>query len=621
MSNQRRRAPPLVHTPRLDDTAMQPIPTPQLTANEHADPYQPQEPVGTGSLSMERQLERGYTLHNRCRTAMHSQVLMGHGHELPATLFAGDVERADRRRPHDKTTPDPGSSATSSTLPPACGAESSRTRALEEGTAKEVDANAKHEDVSQRPPLSRDKSKFKTWRRRNEAIADHVAPMNDRKEFVMKYAKALLSLGAPTHRIEGQLQSAARMLAVPAQFVALPALVLISSIVTVRAGAKLALGKLHRLHNIYRDVMHDAIGVNTASAAIEELLMSPPQYNALMRLFLAFLDMLAAGTGGLLLAFFQNFVIIKYPMYSNVFELTVSVLVAFMARALSTIPGNLFCYSAISSAGIVLILPGYIILCSALELGSKSMTCGSVRMVYAIVYALFLGFGLTIGSDFYYLVDPRARRLQRETIAILQPVPINGGFTPDNYPDYNLTGVFSFTQTAAQSIKLKGCPRAADDPWYLRPFPFWTLFFLVPTYCTFSSLWKGQPVVSKRLPVMVAFACCSYTANRVAKQYIMDRGDVTSFIGAFVLGILGNLYSRMFQGTAFTSMITGVVFLVPSSLGAGGGLSFTGDLFTQGILLGLRMVQIAIGVTIGLFTSALVVYSFGSRKQTSIFGF
>jgi len=108
-----------------------------------------------------------------------------------------------------------------------------------------------------------------------------------------------------------------------------------SEIVTVRMPAKLALGKLHRLHNVYRDVMHDVVGVDIGSAAIDELLKAPPQYSAHTRLALAyicsalicvmsfggsFVDMWAAGLGGLFLAFFQNFVIIKYPMYSNVFE-------------------------------------------------------------------------------------------------------------------------------------------------------------------------------------------------------------------------------------------------------------------------------------------------------------
>lgn len=68
---------------------------------------------------------------------------------------------------------------------------------------------------------------------------------------------------------------------------------------------------------------------------------------------------------------------------------------------------------------------------SALELMSKNIFCGSVRIVYAIIYTLFLvstssyllmwalkvfdlilqGFGLTIGSDFYLVVDRRARRI------------------------------------------------------------------------------------------------------------------------------------------------------------------------------------------------------------------
>ena len=38
---------------------------------------------------------------------------------------------------------------------------------------------------------------------------------------------------------------------------------------------------------------------------------------------------------------------------------------------------------------------------------------------------------------------------------------------------------------------------------------------------------------------------------------------MVSAIGAFTAGILGNLYSRKMGGTAFTSMVTGVLFLVP----------------------------------------------------------
>jgi uncharacterized membrane protein YjjP (DUF1212 family) len=89
-------------------------------------------------------------------------------------------------------------------------------------------------------------------------------------------------------------------------------------------------------------------------------------------------------------------------------RISVSILVSFIARALSTIPGDLFCYSAISSAGVVHILPGFTIrklrvntvrptyhidvriVVSALELTSRNIICGSVRMVYAVIYTLFL---------------------------------------------------------------------------------------------------------------------------------------------------------------------------------------------------------------------------------------
>lgn len=52
---------------------------------------------------------------------------------------------------------------------------------------------------------------------------------------------------------------------------------------------------------------------------------------------------------------------------SNVTKLTVFISItmagfmSFIARALDSIPGHLFCYSAISSAAIVGILPGYLI--------------------------------------------------------------------------------------------------------------------------------------------------------------------------------------------------------------------------------------------------------------------
>ncbi|KAH7105426.1 hypothetical protein BKA62DRAFT_812904 [Auriculariales sp. MPI-PUGE-AT-0066] len=409
--------------------------------------------------------------------------------------------------------------------------------------------------------------------------------------------------GAPSHRLESQLAAAARVTAVEASFVHLPSLVIVSigdgtgqnhrsETHFVKAAQGLSLGKLHDVHLIYRSVMHHDIGVAEGTRRLDALLTSAPLYGLRMRILIAFMctflicplafhgsliDALVSGCGGAILCWLQLHVAKNNPLYANVFEISIAILMAFVARALSSIRSHMFCYDAISSSGVVLILPGYTILCSALELASKNIVCGSVRMIYAIIYSLFLGFGLTIGSDFYLLLDA-------------------------------------------------GCYREPTWPWWLQEFPWWTLFILVPTFSFFSSLGNMQPFKTKELPVMVIISCASFAANTAANAYIFNRSDIVSAIGAFVVGVLGNLYSRAFKGTAFTAMVTGILFLVPSGLSAAGGLAnnYHGqdvDQYSNGLQIGVRMVQVAIGITVGVFGSGLLVYSFGSRKTGGTFAF
>lgn len=64
-----------------------------------------------------------------------------------------------------------------------------------------------------------------------------------------------------------------------------------------------------------------------------------------------------------------------------------------------------------------------------------------------------------------------------------------------------------------------------------------------------------------------------------------------------------------------------------------------GDSYSNGLIIGFRMVQVGIGITVGLFFSSFIVYSFGrcvdpssarksadddcvhSRKQAALFAF
>jgi hypothetical protein len=54
-------------------------------------------------------------------------------------------------------------------------------------------------------------------------------------------------------------------------------------------------------------------------------------------------------------------VVVQFAQVTICARISVSIIVSFVARSLSSIPGRLFCYSSISSAGVVLILPGFTI--------------------------------------------------------------------------------------------------------------------------------------------------------------------------------------------------------------------------------------------------------------------
>jgi uncharacterized membrane protein YjjB (DUF3815 family) len=209
-------------------------------------------------------------------------------------------------------------------------------------------------------------------------------------------------------------------------------------------------------------------------------------------------------------------------------------------------------------------------------------------MIYALIYTMFLGFGLTIGNDLYFAFNHKARdNLDTLASRLVTQYSVVGEFVPDNgtlsYINHGnpLSGTFTFVDVdpfATEHI-IVGCYRDASFPWYLQPFPWWTQFFIVPLFSLLSSLSNLQPLWTVDMLVMVLISCVSYTTNKVANRLIDDRSDFVSFTGAFAVGILGNFYSRKMGGTAFTVMVTGVLFLVPVSLSYLSTVCFLTDVF------------------------------------------
>ena len=115
----------------------------------------------------------------------------------------------------------------------------------------------------------------------------------------------------------------------------------------------------------------------------------------------------------------------------------------------------------------------------------------------------------------------------------------------------------------------EACYRGADWPWPLLPslhWPWWRYLILVPAYAAAISLANLQSYRSWRLLVMIGFACVAYLVNFFSHHLVGPQIDVASALAAAALGTMGNIQSRIFGGTAFTSMVPGVLFLVPVSL-------------------------------------------------------
>lgn len=452
-------------------------------------------------------------------------------------------------------------------------------------------------------------------------VTVHIAEIICRQRYIMQLCKALMTFGAPTHRLEEYMQMTSKVLEVDSQFLYLPGCMIMSfddpstrttEVKLVRVAQGVDLARLSDTHLIYKNVIHDVIGIEEAVQELDEVISKKPRFNKVIVVLVyglatatvgpfAFsarpIDMPIIFLNGCLVGLMQHVAAPKSVLYSNVFEVTSTVVTSFLARAFGSIPRGivdgkrqyLFCFSAISQASIALILPGFLVLSSSLELQSHQIIAGSIRMVYAIIFSLFLGYGITVGTTIYGLIDPSA--------------------------------VSDIT-----------CPKigAFQNP-YVQRFPFvamMTVWLLIIN----QGKWK-------QLPPMTIIALSGYITNYFSTKRLGSNSQVANTVGAFTIGIMGNLYSRLWHGHAATTILPGIFILVPSGLAAtgslisgvqtadqirqntsshtqpssspGAGLATNSSIFS----LGFGMIQVAIGITIGLFIAALVVYPYGKRRS------
>lgn len=468
-------------------------------------------------------------------------------------------------------------------------------------------------------------------RSKHDEVVAELADILARRKYLLSLCRALMKYGAPTHRVEEYLSSSARALWIDAEFMYIPGAMMCTfidnsihanNVELIRKIEGLDFGRLKDVFNVYKCVIHEKLTAEEGIRELDAIANRPDPYSTWFRIFIfglasAFvgpfsfssrpIDFAPCFILGSLIGFMQLKVVPRSTQFSNVFEVFACVLAAFIARALGSIKtssgADMFCFSGIAQSSIAMILPGFLVLNSALELQSRYMVSGSVRLVYAIIYVLFLGFGLLLGTTIFGLIKHDAT--QNVTC---------------NVPDW-----FS----------------PAEQRWRL----LYTRFVWVPLYaCCVGLIYRAK---WRQLPVMAFIAACGYQANFWISTVLSSNLQVANAVGAFVIGCISHLYSRLFHGLAATAMLPAIYCQVPGGLASSGslvaGLNSTNQIIgnstsvsvinngTQGFVLaqanpesvyggtifdvGYGMVQVAIGISVGLYLSALLVYPYGKRRS------
>ncbi|KAK2020502.1 DUF1212-domain-containing protein [Colletotrichum zoysiae] len=396
------------------------------------------------------------------------------------------------------------------------------------GPASSVFSQGFTEKLKQEPPSRPKRKKSSVWggsspRSSKSAKADdkiritkHIAQILSRHKYLVKLCRALMMYGAPTHRLEEYMKMSARVLEIEGQFLYIPGCMIISfddsathttEVKIVRSAHGVDLGKLRDVHDIYKQVVHDLISVDDATVMLENITSRKLKFGNWTRVPIyglasacvapfafqgRFIDLPIAFVLGCLLGWMQLILAPSNELYANVFEITAAIVTSFLARAFGSIhKGELFCFSALAQSSIALILPGYMVLCSSLELQSHNLVAGSVRMVYAMIYTLFLGYGTTIGTALY--------------------------------------GVFDKHASSRTS-----CDNPLDRKWYLLFVPAFTLCLCIIN----QAKWK-------QTPVMVLISLAGFLVNSYSSDFFVGNAQISNMLGALTVGLLANLYSRL----------------------------------------------------------------------------
>ncbi|KAJ1744365.1 pheromone-regulated protein prm10 [Coemansia sp. RSA 989] len=407
------------------------------------------------------------------------------------------------------------------------------------------------------------------------------------QRFLVLLSKALMMYGSPLHHLESNLMRMAEFLDLEITASAIPGLILLSfeDSVTHTSETKIIrctngwdMHRLDQTNQLVRRVVGSKIDISQAIAELEHIITAPPIYAWYWQLLNwgaiswslclvcfggSWRDSglsLALGLVGGMLSLAAG----KFSGYTNIFEVSVSIIAGILGAAMA----KWGCFAAISLSATAVLLPGLVMTTGVIELSSRHMVAGTVRVFYALLLAFIIAYGLLIGVQIYNKIAGN---------------PLFDGALLD----------------------LSQCQSLTRWSWFgTFPISIVNIAILVNIH------WRYWPSV-------VIVAGISYSIFWLFKFHL-ELDDLAPVVASFVLGLVANTWSKFTGQTAYMILLPGEMFLVPGSVGVRGFSSLLGQDGAQGFTLALQMITTCLSIMMGLFASSFIIYPRGKRRSALI---
>ncbi|KAI8998096.1 hypothetical protein BC832DRAFT_566171 [Gaertneriomyces semiglobifer] len=395
----------------------------------------------------------------------------------------------------------------------------------------------------------------------------------DSQELLLDLCSALLAYGMASHRLEPLAQSLGDALGVSVQVYYLPTCILLQfsrpllpgqrehHIIKSRGGWDF--GKLQPLHSVCKEIVRGRLSAEAAADSLETIKRRTSEWS---ELWIAAGYPLSAATSAIM--FFHGtgwdalasgvlacvpagmrLLANRFPSLWWTYEIICCAIVSIIAAALS----SRCCYSTLLLSSVVTLLPGYTVTASVVEIMTKNVISGAVRLCYTVVYLAGMAYGLTLP-------------------VILYNRTVGNGF---NRKPLNAEAACPAEQTIA-----------VNHLW---------LIACVPLYIFSYNIYLKAPW--RQWIVMTLVGTIGYAVGYLCKRVWESPPEVNAFMAAFAIGLSANAYSRWSDDLSFNAIVAGVFIQVPGSWGLRGMLALAYQDYDRALYWNYSMLAICVGIS------------------------